>query len=263
MNRLTLTQAGPVATLTLNRPAVHNAFDAELIAALHATFTALALDQGVRVVLLAGAGRSFCAGADLHWMRDSLDWSHEENLADARRLADMYAAAAALPQPLVGRVHGPALGGGAGLVACCDIVVAAEEAALGFSEVRLGLLPAVITQYVLPKIGPGHARALFISGERISAARAYELGLVHRVVPAADLDAALSEVVSGLLRCAPQAIAGVKKLVDAATRLPPDQLRSYLVEAIAAARTGAEGQEGVRAFLEKRKPSWEVEQGGI
>jgi methylglutaconyl-CoA hydratase len=252
----TLSYDGPVAILTLARPEVRNAFNAAMIAELRERFAALAADSRARVVVLTGAGASFCAGADVTWMRQSMGWSHAQNIADAEALAAMFDAAWTLPKPLVGRVNGAALGGGAGLVACCDIAVAAETAQIGFSEVRLGLVPAVISQYVVPKIGVSQARALFVSGERISAMRAYEIGLVHAVTDEAGLDATVAAVATGLLACGPEAVGAAKRLVDAIWSLERDEARRYAVEAIAVARTGAEGQEGIRAFLEKRRPAW-------
>lgn len=253
---LTLDRSGPVATVTLSRPNVHNAFDAALVASLRDTFRALAADEGARVVVLAGAGESFCAGGDLSWMRDSLAWSREQNLADAEAMADMFEAAWALPKPLVARVHGAAIGGGAGLVACCDLAVAAQTARFGFSEVRLGLLPAVIAQYVVPKIGLSQARALLVSGERFTAERAFEIGLVHAVTPPDELDATVRALVMRLLNAAPGAVAETKRVIDAVWHLERAEARRFVVEAIASARAGAEGQEGVRAFLEKRRPGW-------
>lgn len=253
---ITLSASGPVATVTLARPELHNAFDAAMVAELHACFTALAGDPAVRVVVLAGAGPSFCAGADLRWMRDSLGWSREQNIADAEALAAMFEALWSLPKPLLGRIGGPALGGGAGLVACCDIAVAADTARFGFGEVKLGLIPAVIAQYVVPKIGVSQARALFVSGERISAERAFEIGLVHAVTGAGELDATVATLARRLLGSAPGAVGAAKRLIDAVWALDRADARRYVAEAIAEARAGAEGQAGVRAFLEKRPPPW-------
>jgi methylglutaconyl-CoA hydratase len=227
-----------------------------MIGELHDCFTALAIDDSVRVVVLTGAGSSFCAGADLHWMRDSLEWTREQNLADAEALAAMFEAAWTMPKPLLGRINGAALGGGAGLVACCDIAVTSDTARFGFSEVKLGLIPAVIAQYVVPKIGVSHARALFISGERFSAERAFEIGLIHAITGADGLDATVQSLVARLLSSGPVAAGAAKRLVDAVWALERDAARRYAVEAIAEARAGAEGQQGVRAFLEKRKPWW-------
>jgi methylglutaconyl-CoA hydratase len=247
---------GPVAILTLHRPEVHNAFNATMIAELQQRFSDLALDERVRVVVLTGAGASFCAGGDLNWMQESLEWTLEQNLADATALAAMFEAAWTLPKPLIGRINGSALGGGAGLVACCDLAVAVEDARLGFTEVRLGLLPAVIAQYVVPKIGVSQARALFVSGERITAMRAFEMGLVHAVVDEPSLDRTVGTLATQMLSCGPAAIAAAKQVIDAVWTLDRTAAREHLIQAIAAARTGAEGQEGLRAFLEKRRPSW-------
>lgn len=254
---LAVTYAGSVATLTLTRPDVHNAFNAEMIAELRDCFTMLASDAATRAVVLTGAGASFCAGADLNWMRASLEWSHEQNIADAEALAALFEAAWTLPKPLIGRVNGAALGGGAGLVACCDLAVADESARFAFSEVKLGILPAVIAQYVAPKIGVGHARALFVSGERFTAQRAFEIGLVHGVVGSSELDAMVGSIVARVLTSGPAAVAAAKRAIDAVWALERDAARRFLVETIADARTGPEGQEGIRAFLEKRRPSWE------
>ncbi len=247
---------GPLATVTLNRPEVHNAFNAQLIAELHAACVALRSETGLRAVVLRGAGPSFCAGADLHWMRESLNYTHAENLADAARLDAMFEALNTLPVAVIGRVHGAALGGGVGLAACCDVVVAAEEASFGFTEARLGLLPAVIARYVTPKIGPGHARALFVTARRFSARRALAIGLVHEVTLAEELDVAVERVIEAVLACGPEAVAASKALVSAVTTLSSAEAREYVIGAIAAARTGPEGQEGLRAFLEKRRPAW-------
>lgn len=247
---------GPVAVITLARPELHNAFNAEMIAELRECFTALASDAAARAVVLTGDGASFCAGADLNWMRASLEWSREQNLADAEGLAAMFEAAWTLPKPLIGRINGAAMGGGVGLVACCDIAVAADTARFGFSEVKLGLIPAVIAQYVLPKIGVSQARALFISGERFTAQRAFEIGLVHAVVGAEELDATVGALVGRLRSSGPAAIGAAKRLVDAVWSLERDAARRYVTAAIADSRTSAEGQAGIRAFLEKRAPGW-------
>src|SRR5439155_4903301 len=221
-------------------------------------FSALASDSATRVVVLTGAGPSFCAGADLNWMRASLGWSREQNMADAKALAAMFEATWNLPQPLVGRINGAAMGGGVGLVACCDIAVAADTARFGFSEVKLGLIPAVISQYVVPKIGVSQARALFVSAERFTAQRAYEIGLVHAIASAAELDVTVANLVERLMSSGPAALGAAKRLVDAVWTLDREAARRYVLEAIAQARTSAEGQEGIRAVLEKRKPGWSL-----
>ena len=251
-----LTIAGPFATLTLNRPAQHNAFDAHMIAELRDAFITLANDSAVHVVVLTGAGKSFCAGGDANWMRATATMSQEQNLADAYALADMFDAAWRLPKPLLGRVTGAAIGGGAGLVACCDLVVATETARFGFGEVKLGLFPAVITQVVVPKIGPGHARALFVSGERFTAERAFEIGLIHAITTADDLDRTVQSLAMRLLSSGPAAVAATKRSLDVVSDLDRQAARDYLVHGLATVRAGDEAQEGLRAFLEKRSPAW-------
>jgi len=256
---LELARAGPVATVRLNRPDLHNAFNPTMIAELTACFQGLAVDPLARVVVLTGAGRSFCAGADIQWMRESLDFSSAENLTDAERLAAMYDAVDGLPKPLIGRINGAAIGGGAGLVACCDLAIATERARFGFTEVKLGILPAVIGRFVAPKIGAGHARALFVSGTRFDAARAAALGLVHEVVAEDALDEAVARAVAEMLTSAPGAAASAKALVKALATLPPAERRAYTVAAIAEARMGAEARAGLRAFLDKSAPPWSAE----
>lgn len=244
-----------VVTLVMDRPEVRNAFDGELVAALTAAAEDVAEDPTVRVVVLTGAGGTFSAGADLRWMRTMAGWSPDENLADARRLDALLRALWDLPRPLVGRVEGHALGGGCGLVAACDIVVAADDAGFGFTEVGLGLAPAVISPYVVRTVGRSFARAAFVTGERFGAARAYEVGLVHRVVPAAEVDAAVDDVVAHCLAAGPRAVAAAKTLVEDALQ-PLDEATAATPGVIAALRAGAEGQEGMRAFLERRPPAW-------
>ncbi|MCS6889200.1 MAG: enoyl-CoA hydratase-related protein [Chloroflexus sp.] len=253
---LTLTRNGPVATLTLQRPAVHNAFNPDVIAGITEVCHEMRADPVVRVLVLQGEGPSFCAGADLNWMRNSLAYSQEENIADATRLDAMFTALDMLPQAVVARVHGAALGGGVGLVCCADYAVAAEDAVFGLTEVRLGLLPAVIARFVVARVGFGHARALFVTGRRVKAAQALAMGLVHEVVPADQLDAAVDAVVADLLRGGPQAIAASKALLRAVRTEPLAEARRLAIEAIAAARTSAEGQAGLRAFLERQPPPW-------
>jgi methylglutaconyl-CoA hydratase len=251
-----ISKDGAVATITLNRPDVHNAFDADMIAALHGAFTSLANDDATRVVVLTGTGKSFCAGADMRWMQSSLDWTREQNRADAEALAAMFDAAWTMPKPLLARVNGSAIGGGAGLVACCDLAVSADTARFGFGEVKIGLVPAVITQFVLPKIGFSQARALFVSGEQFTAERAFEIGLVHAVAPADSLDETVEILVRRLLGSGPEAVASAKRMLDAMWEMDRDAARRYAVETIAAVRVSNEGQEGLRAFLEKRRPRW-------
>ena len=247
---------GPVTWVWLARPEVHNAFGAELIAELTAAFHGLAAAPGVRAVVLAGEGPSFSAGADVNWMKRSLAYTVEENLADARRLEGLFAGIAECPKPVIARVHGAALGGGAGLVAACDFAVAAEGARLGFTEVRLGILPAVISPFVLAKIGPGAARPLFLTGERFDAARALRIGLVQEVAPADQLDAAVDRIVKLLLGAGPEAIARAKRIVSHVPYLSREAARDFTTRLIAETRVTPEAQEGLRAFLEKRVAAW-------
>jgi len=248
---------GGVAWLTLNRPEIHNAFDDQQIAELTAAFRELAQDDAVRVVVLTGAGRSFSAGADLNWMRRTSTYGEDENLRDANALAALMKALYELPQPTVARVNGAALGGGTGLVACCDVVLAGENALFGTTEVRLGIVPAVIGPYVVAAIGARQARRLMLTGERITAHEAARIGLVHEVVPAEQLDAAVERVVSQLLKGGPGAIAAAKRLVQDLANRPIDQdLIDGTARRIATLRTTSEAREGLGAFLEKRKPGW-------
>jgi methylglutaconyl-CoA hydratase len=251
------TRRGPVDTITLRRPDVHNAFNEQVIAELAAAFEAISGSRETRVVVLAGEGRSFCAGADLAWMQRAATFTEEENRRDADVLAAMLRAVAECPCPVVARVQGSAFGGGAGLTAAADIAIAGESARFAFTEVRLGIVPATIARHVIRKIGPGRALPLFLTGERIDAPRALAIGLVHRVVPDAELDTAVSETVDALLAGGREAQRRVKEVVR---RIAPDdaELDAYAAALIAQVRAGAEGREGVAAFLEKRAPRWIV-----
>jgi methylglutaconyl-CoA hydratase len=246
-----------VATVILNRPDIHNAFDDALIAALTNRFAALEDDPNVRVVVLKAAGMSFSAGADLNWMRRMAGYSEPENLADARGLATLMQRLNFLPKPTIAAVQGPAYGGGVGLVAACDIAVAVESAAFALTEVRLGLIPAVISPYVVSAIGERAARRYFLTAERFDAATAYRLGLVHEVVAPAELDAAVGRHIANLLQGGPVAQAAAKKLIRRVGRGTINvAMIDDTAERIARARAGEEGREGLTAFLEKRKPSW-------
>jgi methylglutaconyl-CoA hydratase len=259
MGAVLVSRDGPVATVTMNRPEAHNTFNEELIAGLRDAFDSLSGDRSVRVVILAGEGRSFSAGADLEWMKRASDWSEDDNKRDAEELAAMLRRVAECAHPVVARVHGNAFGGGAGLTAAADVAVAAESVTFGFTEVRLGLLPATISPHVIEKIGPGRALPLFLTGERFDAQRAHEIGLVHRVVPADELDGAVREVVSMLLQGAPEAQRTAKRMVRRVAQLDRRSVDQYTAELIAGLRKAPEGREGVAAFLEKRKPAWVVE----
>jgi len=247
---------GAVAHLSLARPNVRNAFNAQLIEQLAAAFEALARDDATRVVVLSGEGPVFSGGADVNWMRASLDLTHDQNVAEARRMSKMFRAIDRLPKMLVGRIHGAALGGGAGLVACCDVAIAETRTIFGFTEVKLGILPAVISPFVLAKIGRSHARALALTGERFDAHRARAIGLVHEVVAESELDAAVARVVGEALGASPTGVAAAKALFAAVSDCDYDASLDLTAEAIARQRTSAEGQDGLRAFLEKRRPSW-------
>jgi methylglutaconyl-CoA hydratase len=256
---LTTNRDGPVEYLTLNRPDVRNAFNEHVIRELTewaARTRAAAERHEVRIVVLAGAGATFCAGADVTWMSKTVHYTEEENIRDAAAMSRMFSALDGLPLALVGRIQGAALGGGAGLAAVCDLVVAAGDALFGFTEVKLGIVPAVISPFVLAKIGRSPARELFLTGARFTAARAREIGLVHTVVPASELDAAISRSVKELLTAGPEAVAAAKALIPQVWAQPPDVAAALTARTIAARRVSAEGQEGLNAFLEKRKPVW-------
>ena len=251
-----ISREGPVATVTMARGDDHNAFNEHLISQLHDAFRSLASDEPVRVVVLAGEGKSFSAGADLDWMRRAASFSDEENVRDAAAAAALWRAIAECPKPVVARVHGNALGGGAGLVAASDIAIAAESAMFGFTEVRLGLVPATIAPHVIEKIGPGHALPLFLTGERFDAQRALMMGLVHQVVAPEQLEVAVGTVVDQLLSGGPQGQQSCKELVRRVAVEDRSKIDAYTAALIASTRAGDEGREGVRAFLDKRKPDW-------
>ncbi len=255
-NHIVRTDAG-VAYVVLNRPAVHNALDDELIAGLTRTFERLDGDRAARIVVLTGSGATFCAGGDLNWMRRTADYKQEQNRADAEHLAKMLNTLNTLKKPVVGLVNGPAYGGGVGLVACCDIAVAADTAKFSLSEVRLGLLPATISPYVIRKIGESAARRYFLTAEVFEAAEAQRIGLVHEVVPAAELDSSGAWMVKRLREGGPEAQAAVKQLIARVAGAPlDDALMKDTAKRIAEQRASAEGKEGTSAFLEKRKPKW-------
>jgi methylglutaconyl-CoA hydratase len=253
------TEEGPVATVTLARPEAHNALNAELVEELTRCFEELAEDQETRVVVLAGEGRSFCAGADIGYMRETAGLSYEENLEDARRLAMMFWTIDECPKPVVAKVQGVAMGGGAGLLAVADVVVADSDARFAFSEIRLGIAPATISPFVVRKIGVSHARSLFVTGERFGAERAREMGLVHRVVSKDGLDEAVEEKVGDLLEGGPVAQATLKGLLRRLETTEPMEAPGLTARVISELRTGEEGQEGLAAFLEKREPRWRRE----
>lgn len=247
---------GPVARVTLARPRVRNAFDEALIGELTSVFLSFADDSETRVVVLAGEGPVFCAGADVEWMRRAGGWSKTENETDAERMAGMLRSIDDCPRPVVALVQGAAIGGGVGLVAACDVAVAAEDAVFSLSEVKLGILPAVISPYVLRAIGPREARRWFLTGERFGATEARRIGLVHEVAPAADLAVAGERLVSALLSSAPEAVAIAKRLIAQVAGKSPEEAMPLTVRTIADRRASEEAKEGLTAFLEKRPPAW-------
>jgi methylglutaconyl-CoA hydratase len=243
-----------VVRITLVRPKVKNAFNAELIGQLSKAVEGVPADA--RCVVLGSEGDTFCAGADLAWMRSMADYTLEENLADSRALADLFAKLDELPMPVIARVQGAAIGGGVGLVAIADIAVAVEAATFAFTEVRLGIVPAVISPYVVRKVGPSFATAAFTTGIRFDSHRAFETGLVHSVVDEGQLDPEIGRFIDAIVAGGPLAVNAAKRLVREVTGRSPADVRDLTVQRIASARVGAEGQDGMRAFLEKRAPAW-------
>jgi methylglutaconyl-CoA hydratase len=254
---LEITRRNAIGIVALNRPDVHNAFNDVLIAELTAACGTLGEDPDVRMVILTGNGPSFCAGADLNWMKKMAGYSRAQNVADAAGLAEMLRALNELPKPTVARVHGNVFGGGVGLVACCDIAIAAAESAFSLSESKLGLIPATISPYVVEAIGARQARRFFLTGERFEAAEAYRLGLLHDIVPFAQLDDRVNETLGPLMLAGPAAQRECKALIRAVAHKPiDDSVIADTVQRIATVRASPEGKEGVGAFLGKRSPSW-------
>jgi methylglutaconyl-CoA hydratase len=246
-----------VATVTLTRPEVHNAFNEDLIKELIETFNYLERSENVRIVVLTGEGKSFCAGADLNWMSRMKDFSYEENLADSKILCELFTVINICPYPVIARVNGHALGGGVGLVACCDYVIAVDSALMGFTEVKLGLIPAVISPFVIAKIGEGHARASFLSGEKFNMEKAMRMGLVHQMTSENELDKTLESIIAGFLTAAPHAAIAAKNLISNVVKIDSiANAKTFTTEAISKIRTSAEAQEGMQALLQKRKAAW-------
>lgn len=249
------------ATVILNRPEIHNAFDEALIAGLHETFAGLSENDEVRLVVLKAAGKSFCAGADLNWMKRMSANSYEDNVADGKALAHMLHTVATCPKPVIAQVQGPAYGGGVGMVAVCDIAVASEKARFVFSEVKLGITPATISPYVVAAIGARQAHRYFLSAELFDAASALEMGLVHQVVAAEHLEPTVDGIVETMMNNSPAAMVAAKDLIHAVANKPVGaDVLDDTARRIADIRATDEGREGIRAFLEKRKPAW-VEEG--
>lgn len=255
---LAIETQGPIGLVTMNRPERHNAFDDALIAELTEALRSMEAEDGIRLVVLSGAGRSFSAGADLHWMKRMAGYTPDENRRDAMGLAALMRTLWSLRKPTVARVQGPAFGGGVGLVACCDVAIAAQPAEFALSEARLGLIPAVISPYVIAAIGERAARRYFLTGEKFDAAEAWRLGLVHDIAPdEAELDEKVGQVVDAMLACGPVAQREAKDLIRAVAGRPvTSELIQDTAERIARIRSSPEGREGMAAFLEKRRASW-------
>jgi len=251
---------GRVGNIIFNRPEIHNAFNALVIDEMTQLFDEIEKDSDLRVVVITGAGKSFCAGADLNWMRSVVDQSFDENLIESNRLAELFYKVYSFKLPVIGKINGAAIGGGTGFVAVCDIAIAAESAKFSFSEVKIGVVPACIGPYVIKKMGEGKARELFITGERMLAKRAYEVGLVNKHVPDDKLDSEVDILVKTILSSGPEAVSMAKKLVSEVPSMSPEQFKPYTAEMIAKLRISDEGQDGMDAFLNKRKPNWVIDE---
>ena len=259
MQTLQIAQTGPVASITLNRPEVRNAFNDEVIAELTQAFTTLGQDAQVRAIVLAAEGPAFCAGADLNWMRRMADYTHVENLADAGQLAEMLRVIYTCPKPTVARIQGDVVAGGMGLVAACDMAVSVDSANYCLSEVKLGLYPATISPYVIRAMGARAAHRYFLTAERFDAAEALRIGFVHALVGSDQLDAKVAELTQALSNASPNAVKECKTLLhDVAGHAIDPALIAHTVQGIASIRASGEGKEGVQSFLQKRKPSWLV-----
>ncbi len=251
-----------IAKVILNRPEVHNAFNDKMIEELSCVFDEIKNENGIRVVVITGEGKSFCAGADLNWMRRVKDYSYEDNLKESLDLAEMLYKIYSSSKPTIARVNGAAIGGGTGLVAVCDIAVAATEAKFSFSEVKLGLIPACISPYVMKKCGEGKCREFFLTGERLTAEKAYGAGLVNLVAPLEEIDNVVDDLVGKLVSSGPDAVKSCKELLRNVSGMSLEQAKEYTAEVIAKLRISDEGQEGMNAFLEKRRPKWAEDPDG-
>jgi methylglutaconyl-CoA hydratase len=245
-----------IATVTLNRPEKHNAFDEEMLSNITQIFEDLGSRDEIRIIVLTGTGPSFCAGADLEWMRRVATFDRDQNLVDAERLATMFYTIYHCPKPVVAKVNGNVMGGGAGMVASCDIAIAARDSMFAFPEVKLGIIPAVISPYVIEKIGIAKTKELFITGEKFDAQKAYEIGLVSQLVVKEELDAAVEKKVKFIMSSGPNATSRCKELVRGVSKLGKKEAIRYTAVLIADLRATPEGKEGMEAFLQKRKASW-------
>lgn len=257
LETLNVVEREGVVTIALQRPEVHNAFNDTLIREMLELFDSFDGRDDLRAVVLRGSGKNFCAGADLNWMASMVDYDRNQNIRDSAGLAKMFASINESPIPVIGRVHGAAIGGGVGLVAVCDVVIAEKGAKFGLSEVKLGILPAVISPYVIRKIGETHARALFLTGERFDSERALRIGLVHTIVEGDEkLDQAVEDTITNLRTSGPQAVRECKRLIDHVAHSELAEAIPYTIEAIADRRTSEEGQAGMKAFLQREKAPW-------
>ncbi len=245
-----------VAWVTLNRPEIHNAFNETMIGELLELYKELGDMTNVRVVVITGEGKSFCAGADLNWMGGVIKYSYEQNLDESLQLAELFYTMYSLPKPTIAMVNGAAIGGGAGMVAVNDLVIASDRAKFSFSEVKLGLVPACISPYVIRKVGENRSRELFLSGERMDAQKALHFGFVNQVVSYEELETVVEKQIEQLMSSGPNALAICKDLLEKVPQMSLEQAKKYTAEAIAALRVSDEGQEGMKAFFEKRKPNW-------
>jgi methylglutaconyl-CoA hydratase len=245
-----------ITKIFLNRPEVHNAMNENLMKELTTCFIELSKDMSTRIIILTGKGKSFCAGADLNWMKSMAKYSKEENIKDSRLLLNLYEAIYNCPKPVIGRVNGHAFGGGIGLFAVCDIIFAVPDCKFAFSEVKLGIIPAVISTYIVRKIGVSNMKRLFITGERFNSEYAKELGLIDYIVPQEELDEKIKNYIDLLQSSGPNAIVEIKKLIESCEKMDLEEYKEYTVEKISELRVSQEGQEGIKAFLEKRKSNW-------
>ena len=251
-----VTRKKDVFTVTLNRPEVHNAMNEKLMKELTSCFKELSRDDNSRIIILTGKGKSFCAGADLNWMKSMAKYSKKENIHDSRLLLDLYERIYTCPKMVIGRINGHAFGGGLGLIAVCDITIAVPDLKFAFSEVKLGIIPSVISTYVVRRIGLSNMRRLFITGERFNSEYAKEIGLIDCVVPEEEFDTKIWKYVEQVHSSGPNAIREVKNLVNKCQKMDVEEYKEYTVEKIAELRISEEGQEGINAFLDKRKPKW-------
>ncbi|MFX1511487.1 MAG: enoyl-CoA hydratase-related protein [Promethearchaeota archaeon] len=259
MNFIETETTNNITTIRFNRPEIHNAFNPEMILHLTRIFKELKGHPELRAVILTGNGRSFSAGADVNWMRSTRDFTYEQNLEDAKELEKMFNTISNCPKPVIGRINGHAFGGGIGLISTCDIAIAVANAKFGITEVNLGIIPAVISTYIIPRIGLGNAARFFITGERFNTQTAKQIGLINQVVPDIEsLDAVIMDIITNIHASSPKSITAAKQLLQKYRTLELPSYRNYCIKEIAKIRTSDEGREGLSAFLEKRRPSWYV-----